>query len=468
MSRFFDRTEPQEQRLGRAIGVGFLVVALFAIAAAGVSAAGPAGSAPADNQGTAAGSVPLAQQFEDVPDSNTFATFINNLYLDGIIGGYACGGVNPPEPCIPPLNRPYYRPNNNVTRAQMSKFVDNGRRNISDAIGLSLSLTDTVRPALTISSTTTDSIRASSASGAETVQSVCTRANQNCWALYGLAATGDRSAVLTGGSGAVVNSNDAGEYSLNVEGGAYRGAYIKSNSTSFYSLYVDAPVSTPTAGNFAAFNTSVNIFGNLNVSGSKGGYVVDLMQNLGPEAIEPGDVVSIVGNAPAVLGQIPVVTVRKATKANDTGVAGVVDQIMYVPSAKMRADYAAQEQARRAAMEQRSGADAAVASEGAKIAVPLPEAAISDADGNVHADATATRAETNGYANVVTLGSYKAVKVDAGFGPIHAGDLLTSSPHAGYAMVVTDKMAAMGAIIGKALGDLESGTGTVPIMVTLK
>ena len=35
-------------------------------------------------------------------------------------------------------------------------------------------------------------------------------------------------------------------------------------------------------------------------------------------------------------------------------------------------------------------------------------------------------------------------------------------------MKVTDKAQATGAIIGKALGDLESGTGTVPVMVTLK
>ena len=69
---------------------------------------------------------------------------------------------------------------------------------------------------------------------------------------------------------------------------------------------------------------------------------------------------------------------------------------------------------------------------------------------------------------MMTQGVYKALKVDASFGPIHAGDLLVASPHAGYAMKASDKGQAQGATLGKALGDLESGTGTIPVMVTLK
>ncbi len=80
----------------------------------------------------------------------------------------------------------------------------------------------------------------------------------------------------------------------------------------------------------------------------------------------------------------------------------------------------------------------------------------------------ATRAEKGGYVSVVTLGSFKVVKVDASFGAIHSGDLLTTSSHAGYAMKVTDKVQAIGAIIGKALGNLDSGTGTIPVLVMPK
>jgi hypothetical protein len=42
-------------------------------------------------------------------------------------------------------------------------------------------------------------------------------------------------------------------------------------------------------------------------------------------------------------------------------------------------------------------------------------------------------------------------RVDASFGPIHVGDLLTTSPTAGHAMRVADRSQATGAIIGKAL-----------------
>ena len=98
----------------------------------------------------------------------------------------------------------------------------------------------------------------------------------------------------------------------------------------------------------------------------------------------------------------------------------------------------------------------------------MPTTNITDAQGVLHAIPDATQVATNGYLSAVTLGSYKAVKVDASFGPIHAGDMLVSSPHAGYAMKATDKLQAFGAVIGKALGDLDSGTGTIPVLVTLK
>src|SRR4051794_8173895 len=62
------------------------------------------------------------QYFQDVPPSNTFFGFVNNLFLKGIASGYPCGTVN--EPCVPPGNLPYYRPGATVSRGQMSKFVD--------------------------------------------------------------------------------------------------------------------------------------------------------------------------------------------------------------------------------------------------------------------------------------------------------------------------------------------------------
>jgi hypothetical protein len=63
---------------------------------------------------------PGDQVYEDVPPSNPFYEWINRLSNRGIIGGYACGGAG--EPCGT-ANRPYFRPNNNATRGQISKIV---------------------------------------------------------------------------------------------------------------------------------------------------------------------------------------------------------------------------------------------------------------------------------------------------------------------------------------------------------
>jgi hypothetical protein len=66
---------------------------------------------------------PTGQTFEDVPPTNTFYLWITRLSSRGIINGYPCGGPN--EPCVGPTNRPYFRPNNNVTRGQTAKIVAN-------------------------------------------------------------------------------------------------------------------------------------------------------------------------------------------------------------------------------------------------------------------------------------------------------------------------------------------------------
>jgi len=63
------------------------------------------------------------QTFEDVPPGSTFYDFIERLASRGFIGGYACGGAG--EPCVPPENRPYFRPDNNATRGQIAKIVSN-------------------------------------------------------------------------------------------------------------------------------------------------------------------------------------------------------------------------------------------------------------------------------------------------------------------------------------------------------
>jgi hypothetical protein len=59
-------------------------------------------------------------------------------------------------------------------------------------------------------------------------------------------------------------------------------------------------------------------------------------------------------------------------------------------------------------------------------------------------------------------------KVSAENGPIKPGDLLVTSSRPGYAMRGTDRTQMLGAVIGKAIGHLDSGVGVVEAVVTLQ
>jgi hypothetical protein len=59
-------------------------------------------------------------------------------------------------------------------------------------------------------------------------------------------------------------------------------------------------------------------------------------------------------------------------------------------------------------------------------------------------------------------------KVDAQYGAIEVGDLLTTSATPGHAMKAEDSRKAFGAVIGKALRPLESGEGLIPILIALQ
>jgi hypothetical protein len=49
----------------------------------------------------------------------------------------------------------------------------------------------------------------------------------------------------------------------------------------------------------------------------------------------------------------------------------------------------------------------------------------------------------------------------------HAGDMLVTASRAGYAMKGTDRVKMVGAVVGKALGALENGTGVIEVLVSL-
>ena len=59
-------------------------------------------------------------------------------------------------------------------------------------------------------------------------------------------------------------------------------------------------------------------------------------------------------------------------------------------------------------------------------------------------------------------------KVSAENGPIHRGDLLVTASIPGYAMKGTDRSRMLGAVVGKAMSSLDSGTGVIEVLVTLQ
>jgi hypothetical protein len=65
------------------------------------------------------------QSFEDLPPSDepsSYYQYVERLFVRGIVGGYPCGGAG--EECGDEA-RPYFRPNNPVTRGQAAKIAAN-------------------------------------------------------------------------------------------------------------------------------------------------------------------------------------------------------------------------------------------------------------------------------------------------------------------------------------------------------
>lgn len=58
--------------------------------------------------------------------------------------------------------------------------------------------------------------------------------------------------------------------------------------------------------------------------------------------------------------------------------------------------------------------------------------------------------------------------VDASYGAVAIGDLLTTSATPGHAMRASDPARAFGSVIGKAMRPLSSGAGLVPVLVALQ
>jgi hypothetical protein len=205
------------------------------------------------------------------------------------------------------------------------------------------------------------------------------------------------------------------------DSGFYASAFYNFDGSASPGLYVDG-------------TTYLN--GYLTVAAGKSGYVVDVALNAGSEPLERGDVVVIVGMDAPVVGQIPVIRVQKATPETASGIVGVVD-VLFETCTKSQ-----------------------------------EELELGEACGGYVPSVTSI--QPGQHLGVVTLGAFQWLKADATGAPIKAGDLLSISPSAGVAakaqMITIDGYSfyAPGTIIGKALQDLESGSGVIAVFVSLK
>ena len=68
----------------------------------------------------------------------------------------------------------------------------------------------------------------------------------------------------------------------------------------------------------------------------------------------------------------------------------------------------------------------------------------------------------------ISLSGRALCKVDATYGSVERGDLLTTSDTVGHAMKAIDPKKIMGTIIGKALKPLEAGKGLIPVLVNIQ
>lgn len=88
--------------------------------------------------------------------------------------------------------------------------------------------------------------------------------------------------------------------------------------------------------------------------------------------------------------------------------------------------------------------------------------------GGVNAGLTLGQTDLLGDGQNVALTGRVYVKADATGHPIAPGDLLTTSDRAGHAMAALDRDRSHGAILGKAMTALDTGTGLVLVLVNLQ
>jgi hypothetical protein len=177
------------------------------------------------------------------------------------------------------------------------------------------------------------------------------------------------------------------------------------------------------------------------------------------EVLEQGDVVVIASRQPDMRGRpgIPAVNVDLAQHIYDTAVCGVVNDLYAEhkpdPGQEPEADRNKNKTSGRGGHGRSSQANTASTQ-----AFTLDELETLDR----------TKIAPSQIGHLVAGGICVVCKVDADIAPIKTGELLTTSATKGHAQKVVDSTKAVGAVLGKALGSLKKGKGTIPVLITLQ
>jgi hypothetical protein len=173
------------------------------------------------------------------------------------------------------------------------------------------------------------------------------------------------------------------------------------------------------------------------------------------EVLEQGDVVVIAPRQPDIQSRtgMPILAVDLTSTAHDPAVCGVVHDlyIEHKPSEEPEADRSADKATGR-------GRKREPTRRGASQAFTLGELERLDR----------SKIEPDQIGHLATGGICQICKVDADVAPIKCGDLLTTSPTKGHAQKAEDSSKVAGAVLGKALGSLRKGKGTIPVLITLE
>ncbi len=178
----------------------------------------------------------------------------------------------------------------------------------------------------------------------------------------------------------------------------------------------------------------LRVFGDISVTGSKAGYVTDIVVNGGAEDLECGDVVDIIGVAEPIMGDVPVIVVQLSRTKGSRSVLGPVDCALTLTEV------------------------------GDEESSPL--ARLQYKSQQFHAHHREGTIGPGEYGRVVTLGAFKSIKVDADRTPVRPGDLLVSSSTPGFAVAISENEDAQtGTVVGKALAAVDAGRATIPVLV---